>query len=97
MSDWFFNSKGQAVAFRSGRHVYWRTSRYLGELELSGEVWYGRYVGEIFDRDRLLYRINNGYGAVGMRGVPGTPGIPPIAGSPGSIAMPSGYSDLDIE
>jgi hypothetical protein len=96
MSTWLFDSHGHPIAFVSGTNVFARSGAFIGRLE-GGEVWRGRYVGEIVRDSRLLYNTSKGSTVRGTPGTPGTPGMPGLPGSRGGIGMPGGYRDVDLD
>jgi hypothetical protein len=96
MTQWLFSSRGHPIAFVSGDNVFSRGGQFLGRFD-GNEVWHGRYVGEIVERDLLLYRRGKGSVVRGTPGTPGTPGLPGLPGSRGSRGLPSGYDDLDLD
>jgi hypothetical protein len=95
MSQWLYDSHGIPIVFISGDNVFTKGGRFLGRLD-NGEVWHGRYAGEIVRGDRLLYKSGKGSVTRGTPGTPGSPGIPGMPGSKGSISLPSGYSDVKL-
>jgi hypothetical protein len=96
MASWLYDSHGRPVAFLSGKDVFSRRGKWLGELE-GKEVWKGKYIGEIVKGDYLLARHGHPHSVKGTPGTPGTPGIPGIPGTRGSSGLPAGYSDIELE
>ncbi len=95
MSNWLYNSKGRAVAFRDGKYVFSRKGKFLGQIE-GEDVWNGRYFGTIVDSDTILCKLE-------PPGEPKSPPMPP--GAPLTPGVPSdrmgkpmrgGYRDVNL-
>jgi hypothetical protein len=100
--DYLFDSRGRHVANRVGDQLHAPTGRNVGHWRDEEEIFIdmqGRYLGEIVQTDRLMYRsaapyrsVNFGnYGNYGNAGNYGNPG------NHGSVGSQPGFVDVDAD
>ncbi|CAN7690237.1 hypothetical protein LJR030_003626 [Rhizobium sp. LjRoot30] len=98
--QYLFNSRGQHIANVVNGQLHAPTGNNIGHfLEQYGFFidMQGRYLGEIVQENRLLYRAGNphrstNFGNYGNYGNVGNYGNP---GNYGSIGTPSGFRDVE--
>ncbi len=99
--QYLFDSAGEWIAFRKGKHLFARMGEWLGWFPWNDEEAVdpsGEYLGTIYLGDRL-YRFSNheyrGYpGRLENPGYPGYPGAPDRAEA---SAPPAAAYDIEIE
>jgi hypothetical protein len=96
MATWLFNSRGEPIAFIKEDKVFSASCDFIGRID-DGEVWHGRYKGEIYRESRLLYKKMKGAVIRSTPGIPGRPGKPGRPGNKSAISMPSGYRDVEFD
>jgi len=96
---YLFNSKGKHIANESRGQLHSTSGKNFGHY-LDNHKFFidmnGRYLGELYDGNRLLHRLGNGYenvsfGNYGNYGNIGSFGNP---GNIGNAGMPAGYKDI---
>ncbi len=95
MTKWLFDSHGKPIAFLSLNHVFSPGGKFLGNLD-GMEVWKGKYIGQIYKEDRLLYKKGKGYSSKGVPPIPATPPTPTPPGNKTALILPSGYEDVKL-
>jgi hypothetical protein len=98
---YLFNSRGKHIANVVGAGLHAPAGANIGHFVEGLGAFVdtrGRYLGEIVQNDRLMYRILAGnesvnYGVFGNAGNAGNYGNP---GNAGSIGVIGGYRDLDV-
>jgi 4-fold beta flower protein len=92
MTDYIYNSRGQAVGFLRGRYIHSMDGSAIGQIngthvhKLSGP-----YVGELY-KDMVVDQHRGNYGNIGNPGDPGNPGSPGNPGNRGAVNY--GYPDV---
>lgn len=97
-----FDSTGKCIAFTHNGHLYSiKTKKYLGFFDEERQIFrYSNYVGEIYDKDLLLYNTQSEY--IGMHFIAPIKPITPI----GKISqyrlvkptnIPYYYKDVEIK
>jgi len=97
---YLFDSHGRHIANLVGNGLHAPTGENIGHFVDSASVFVdmsGRYLGEIINKDRLMYNRMSGYqstnfGSYGNAGNAGNYGNP---GNGGSVAGWAGYEDVD--
>ncbi|MDD2371607.1 MAG: hypothetical protein PHQ32_06370 [Firmicutes bacterium] len=97
--EYLFNSKGKHIANLVNEHLYAPSGKNIGHFLSNEKIlinMQGKYLGEIVQRNRLLYNKNSPYrnvnfGSYGNYGNVGNYGNP---GNFGSIGILSGYNDV---
>lgn len=98
--EYLFNSKGKHIANFVNGHLYAPTGNNVGHYIESGGIFInmnGRYLGEIVQKNRLMYKRTSPYKSTnyGNRGSYGSVGNYGSPGSRGSIGTLSGYIDIE--
>ena len=99
---YLFDSKGRHIANEVNGQLHSPRGKNIGHY-LSSVGFFidmrGYYLGEILFENRLLHRLNNGYGntCFGSYGNYGNIGNYGNPGNYGSIGYVSGYKDVDME
>ena len=96
-----FDSRGNHIANMNGNQLHALSGSNIGHYLPNQKIFIdmnGRYMGEIVNGNRLMYRTNSGYsntsyGSYGNYGNIGNYGNPGNIGSCGTIA---GYKDVEI-
>jgi hypothetical protein len=91
-----FNSKGRPIAYINDDKLFKYDGKFLGWLE-DGEVWNGRYLGEIVGENRLLFQEAKDGTERPLLETPFSPGMPYPPWGVSSCALPEGFRDLKIE
>lgn len=99
--QFLFNSKGEHIANFVNNQLYAPTGQNIGHYLKKERVFIdllGQYLGEIVMNDRLMYKMSSPYramnfGAYGYYGSIGSFGNP---GRRGTVALYSGYRDIDL-
>lgn len=97
--EYLFDSRGQHIANLLNGQLHAPTGQNIGHHLEKQNIFIdmrGRYLGEIVNKNRLLYRTNSPYqsvnfGSYGNYGNVGNYGNP---GNHGSIGMIAGFSDI---
>jgi len=99
--EFLFNSKGKHIANIVNNQLHSPTGENIGHYILNDEIFIdmrGRYLGEIFNNNRLVYNThssyrNVNYGSYGNYGNVGNYGNP---GNYGSVSLYSGFRDIQL-
>ena len=94
-----YNSKGRHIANESSGQLHTTSGKNIGHYLKSHKFFIdmnGQYLGEVYNNNRLLHRLSNGYenvsfGSYGDYGNIGNYGNP---GNIGNADMPAGYKDV---
>lgn len=99
--EFLFNSKGKHIANFVNKQLHSPQGKNIGHFLENHKIFIdmkGRYLGEIVQKNRLMYRNNSShknvnYGSYGNYGNVGNYGNP---GNYGSIGTIGGFKDIDI-
>jgi hypothetical protein len=100
--QYLFDSQGRHIANLVNGQLHHPTGPNIGHFLEAHSIFidmHGRYLGEIVQENRLLYRCNSphrgtNYGNYGNYGNVGNYGNP---GNYGSVGMPGGFDDTPRE
>ena len=100
--NYLFNSGGQHVANLVNGQLHAPTGQNVGHYLIDKKIFIsmsGRYMGEIVNDNRLLYRVNSPYksinfGSYGNYGNVGNYGNP---GNHGNIGTLGGFREIDAD
>lgn len=92
---WLFSGKGIPIAFVHGRFAFLPDGDLLGKL-LGREIWNVRYVGEIFDRNRLVRRLYRPLGSMEELAGWAAPPMPSAPAPVEEIQLPSDMRELEL-
>jgi hypothetical protein len=99
LTDWLYDSRGNAVAFNALGHIVSRDGRFIGTIRgyYPGrqDIWHGIYKGEIVQGNRLLRADPSPTEDRGGTYPPPLPEVPRIPDAIGAIDLPSGLLDID--
>lgn len=100
--DYLFDSRGRHVANRVGDQLHAPTGPNIGHWRDQEEIFIdmqGRYLGEIVQTDRLMYRSASPYRSVnfGNYGNYGNAGNYGNPGNHGSVGSQPGFVDVDAD